>query len=221
MHTPRPLVLATASALLTTAMLASAVPERASAQGAADSLSTAADKGRILGSDKAAVWMLIVSDFQCPFCKRWHSETWETLRKEYVATGKVRVAYVHMPLGMHPNARPMAIASMCASAQGKFWPMADAIFKGQESWKDAKDPRPAIEAAGKEAGLDGARLKTCLDAPSIAAMVDGDKVRMTRAGAGSTPTFFIGDSKVEGAQPLPVFKKAIDAALAAAAKAKR
>jgi protein-disulfide isomerase len=196
-------------------------PARAGAQGVTDSLAAAADKGRILGSDKATVWLLIVSDFQCPFCKRWHSDTWEALRKEYVATGKVRVAYVHMPLGMHPNARPMAIASMCASAQGKFWPMADAIFKGQDTWKDAKDPRPAIEAAGKEAGLDAARLKTCLDAPSIAAMVDGDKVRMTRAGAGSTPTFFIGDGKVEGAQPLPVFKRAIDAALAAAAKPRR
>lgn len=219
MRTPR-LTLLTAAAALLSAAPAAASPGRASAPAAADSLSSAADKGRILGSEKATVWMLIVSDFQCPFCKRWHTETWDALRKEYVATGKVRVAYVHMPLGMHPNARPMAIASMCASAQGKFWQMADAIFKGQDTWKDAKDPRPAIEAAGKDAGVDAARFKSCLDAPSIAAMVDGDKVRMTRAGAGSTPTFFIGDIKVEGAQPLPVFKKAIDAALAAAAKSK-
>jgi protein-disulfide isomerase len=212
--------LAAVAMALVAAAPAGASSRRVAAPAAADSLATAADKGRILGSEKATVWMLIVSDFQCPFCKRWHTDTWEALRKEYVATGKVRVAYVHMPLGMHPNARPMAIASMCASAQGRFWQMADAIFKGQDAWKDAKDPRPAIEAAGKDAGVDAARFRACLDAPSIAAMVDGDKVRMTRAGAGSTPTFFIGDIKVEGAQPLPVFKKAIDAALAAAAKAK-
>ena len=124
-----------------------------------DSLSTAADKGRILGSDKAPIWMLVVSDFQCPFCRQWHTETWESLRKEYVATGKVRVAFVHFPLGMHANARAAAIAAMCASAQGRFWPVADAIFKAQDRWKDLKDARPYFDSLARSAGLDAARQK--------------------------------------------------------------
>ena len=202
------------AALLTIGLLAGA----ASAQAVTDALTPAADKGRILGSEKAAIWMLIVSDFQCPFCRQWHADTWETLKKEYVTTGKIRVAYVNMPLGMHPNAQPAAVAAMCASAQGRFWPMADLVFKSQDKWKDLKNARPFFDSLAKVAGTDAAQFKTCVAGQSIAALVDADRVRMTRAGAGSTPIFFIGGSRVEGAQPIAVFRRAIDAELAAATK---
>lgn len=189
-----------------------------SAQSTGDSLSAAADKGRILGSDKAPLWLLIVSDFQCPFCRRWHVETWETLKKEYVNTGKIRVAFVNFPLGMHPNARPAAITAMCASAQGKFWPVADLIFKSQDKWKDLKDARPFFDSVAKAGGTDPARLKTCEAGTSIPALVNADVVRMSRAQAQSTPTFFIGRAKIEGAEPIATFRRAIDAELAAATK---
>ena len=190
----------------------------AAAQAMSDSLSTAADKGRILGSEKAAVWMLVVSDFQCPFCRQWHTETWETLKKEYVNTGKVRVAYVNFPLNIHPNAQPAAITAMCASAQGKFWPVADLLFKAQDKWKDLKNARGFLDSLAKSGGADPARLKTCVASPAVAALVEADRVRMGRAATQSTPTFFIGKTKVEGAQPIATFRRAIDAELAAATK---
>ena len=190
----------------------------ATAQTVTDSLSTAADKGRILGSDKAPIWMLIVSDFQCPYCKQWHDQTWAAIKREYVNTGKVRVAYVHFPLGMHPNARPTAVAAMCASAQGKFWPMTELLFRTQDRWKDLKDPRPLIDSLVRVGGLDAARHKRCMDAPSVPALVEADRVRMTRAGTESTPTFYIGGTRLAGAEPIATFRKAIDAELAAAAK---
>lgn len=180
-----------------------------------DPVASAADQGRILGSEKAPLWILIVSDFQCPFCRTWHGETWEQLRKEYVASGKVRVAYVHFPLGQHPNARPTAIASMCAAAQGKFWAMADQIFKTQDRWKDLKDPRAFLDSLARSQGLDTARQRACVASPAVAALVEADRVRMTRAGAGSTPTFFIGSKRLEGAQPIAAFRKVIDAELQA------
>lgn len=182
----------------------------------ADSVGAAADKGRILGSEKASVWMIIVSDFQCPFCKQWHTDSWETLKKEYVNTGKIRVAYVNFPLGIHPNARPAAISAMCASAQGKFWPMADLLFKNQDKWKGLKDARPYFDSLAKAAGADAGRLKSCITSPGVAAMVDADRTRMMQAKAESTPTFYIGGARVEGAQPIAVFRRAIDAELAAA-----
>ena len=210
------LIRSTATVLL--ALVLTVSGRAARAQAPADSLTVAADKGRILGSEKAPIWMLIVSDFQCPFCRQWHADTWETLKKEYVTTGKVRVAYVNMPLGMHPNAQPAAVAAMCASAQGKFWPMADLVFRSQDKWKDLKNARPFFDSLAKVAGTDAARLKACVAGQSVAALVDADRVRMTRAGAGSTPIFFIGGSRVEGAQPIATFRRAIDAELAAAAK---
>lgn len=183
--------------------------------GPPDAVQTAADLGRILGSEKAKVWLLIASDFQCPYCRQWHTDTWEQIRTEYVATGKIRVAYVHLPLGQHPNARPTAVASMCASAQGKFWPMADRIFKAQDQWKDLSDPWPMLESMGRAVGVDAAKFRACRSHQGIAALVEGDRVRMGRAGATSTPTFFIGARRLEGALPIAEFRRVIDAELAA------
>ena len=33
-----------------------------------------ADHGRILGDSTATVWLIMASDFQCPFCKDWHDK---------------------------------------------------------------------------------------------------------------------------------------------------
>lgn len=45
------------------------------ADSARDALIARADLGRIKGSDSASVWLVVISDFECPFCKRWHDET--------------------------------------------------------------------------------------------------------------------------------------------------
>src|ERR1019366_2248757 len=48
-----------------------------------DPMGTAADHGRIQGDTTAKTWVIIASDFQCPYCKQWHEETYETFLKEY------------------------------------------------------------------------------------------------------------------------------------------
>lgn len=189
-----------------------AVAPPAAAQGL-DPIVSAADHGRILGSEKASVWMLIVSDFQCPFCRQWHHDTWNTIKREYVNTGKIRVAYINMPLAMHANARPAALFAMCASARGKFWPVADRLFDTQEKWKDLPDPRPFFDGIARAVGLDAKELRTCAEGKPIQSMVDADATRMARAGALSTPTFFIGKARIEGALPIAEFREAIDGEL--------
>lgn len=208
--------------ILTTTSLSlalSLLPNALAAQAAAppqSPLQRAADQGRITGSEKAPLWLLVVSDFQCPYCKQWHDESWEAIRREYVVTGKIRVAYVNYPLGQHANARPTAVTAMCAGAQGKFWPVADRIFATQASWKDLKDPAAFLDGIARAAGLDAAQLQACRASRDIGALIDADQLRMNRAGTQSTPTFFIGRVKLEGAQPVAAFRRAIEAELAAA-----
>jgi len=82
----------------------------------ADSILALADAGRIQGSPSAPVWLVEISDFQCPFCKRWHETVYPVIKRDYIDKGIVKMAYVHLPLQQHPNAYPAAIASMCAVA---------------------------------------------------------------------------------------------------------
>ena len=100
-----------------------------------DSNITRADLARIQGSASAPVWVIEVSDFQCPYCKQWHDQTYAAFRDQYVKTGKVRLAYVNFPLSSHAHAWPAAESAMCAGAQGKFWQMHDALFTTQNKWE--------------------------------------------------------------------------------------
>src|SRR3981081_1119595 len=61
-----------------------------------------ADLARIQGSPNAPVLVIEVSDFQCPYCKQWHDETYPVLRDEFVRTGKVRLPHAKLPLSPHP-----------------------------------------------------------------------------------------------------------------------
>src|SRR3954468_23378734 len=67
-----------------------------------------ADAARIQGSKDAPVWIVEISDFQCPYCKMWHDSTYPAIKKQYVDAGIVRLAYVNLPLSMHPNSVPAA-----------------------------------------------------------------------------------------------------------------
>jgi len=184
----------------------------------ADSVLAKADAGRILGSDKATVWMIIISDFQCPYCKRWHDESWAAIKKDYVDTGKIRVAYVNLPLEMHRNAWPAAQAAMCAGVQGKFWPLQDALFLSQQEWEHLQDPTAKFEAMAAALGADVPALHSCVQGSATRPLIQSDIDRAAQAGASSTPTFFVGGRALVGAQPLAAFREALDAALAAAAK---
>lgn len=190
----------------------------ASSQAASDSASilARADKGRIQGDSTAKLWLVIVSDFQCPYCRQWHDEVFATVVRDYVATGKVRIAYVNLPLSIHPNAVPAAEAAMCTSAQGRFWQMHDALFRTQENWERLADPKPLFDSLAVSVGADPAAYRACIQSGTTRPMIEADARRVDDAGVRATPTFFIGDTKLEGAVPLPEFRAALDRALAGA-----
>ncbi len=194
---------------------AAAAPQSKSAQDSTTLLGKA-DQGRIRGDSSAKLWVIMVSDFQCPYCRQWHDEVFATVMRDYVATGKVRLAYLNFPLSIHPNAMPAAEAAMCASVQGKFWEMHDAIFRSQDQWAGLPDPNAKFDSLASSVGVEPASYKSCVESKATRPMILADEQRATTAGVRATPTFFIGSEEVEGAVPLPEFRAALDKALAAA-----
>ena len=184
------------------------------ADSARDALIARADAGRIKGSPTAKLWLVVISDFECPFCKRWHDETAPRLEREYVRTGKIRIAYLNFPIPSHRNAQPAHEFTMCAAEQDKFWPAADAVFDTQGLWKRRSDAPVYFDSLAANLGLDRARLRACINSGDTKPLIESDYRRSVRIGIGSTPTFLIGDQAIIGAQPYEAFKAAIDAALA-------
>jgi protein-disulfide isomerase len=168
---------------------------------------------RTKGRADAPVTIFEMSDFQCPFCRQFTLETMPQLDRDYVATGKVRLVYINFPLtNVHQHAALAAEVAMCAARQQRFWPMHDLLFRHQRAWADlgAEPARDYLLALGDSAGVDRNRLTQCVASGASAADVRADAERARRAGANSTPTFYIEGGLLEGAAPIAVFRQVLD-----------
>jgi protein-disulfide isomerase len=176
--------------------------------------------GRVKGSPSAPVTVYEMSDFQCPYCRSFALETFPTLDSAYVATGKVRWAFVNFPLtSIHQNAAAAAEIALCAAKQDKFWAVHDLLYRHQDVWAPLKEPAAFLLSLADSAHLSKPALLACAKAKSTDEEVRTDAEGASRTGAGSTPTFYIEGGLLVGAQPLPVFRQVLDSVIASKTKA--
>jgi len=173
------------------------------------------------GNPKASVALVIYSDFECPFCARFANDTWPTIQSKYVAPGKVRAAFRHVPIeSIHASAVKAAEATECAGQQGQFWSMHDVLFKNAKQLGEAR-----LQEYARELRLNTTAFNSCLQG-TTAAKVRADAAAAAVLGVTGTPAFFVGliqlDGRVKvterimGARPLDAFEMALDKALAVA-----
>jgi protein-disulfide isomerase len=184
--------------------------------GAADSISARADRGRILGDSNAKVWLVMASDFQCPFCKQWHDAKFSNIVQKYVKSGRVRMAYLNMPLSIHQFAVPAAEAAMCASVQDKFWPMHDSLFATQNIWEALQSPASFFDTLANHNHVEMGPWRTCMSQHLTQPLIEADYDRARQTGVKETPTFIVGATKLTSADA--DVAGALDAALAAKGK---
>jgi protein-disulfide isomerase len=162
------------------------------------------------GAKNAKVVIQEFSDFQCPFCSRVNPTVAQVM-KEY--GDKVQIVWRDYPLPFHKDAQPAAQAGREVFAQKgdkAFWAYHDLLFQNQKTLS-----RENLEKFAEQVGgIDMKAFKAALDSGKHKAAVDADMAAVTKAGARiGTPSFFINGKLLQGAQPYPAFKAAIDAAL--------
>lgn len=167
----------------------SAAPVPAQAVMPADNVVLNLSRAPIRGAESAKVTLVEVSDFECPFCARYSNNTSGQIVREFVQTGKIRYAFVQLPIASHRNAFKAAEASLCAGDQGKFWEMHDRLFQvaGQGGLVRARLPESATAV-----GLRADTFNSCLDSSRHAAAVQADIQMVQQYGVRGTPTFFLG-----------------------------
>jgi protein-disulfide isomerase len=148
-----------------------------------------------LGRLDAPLVLVEFSDYQCPYCRRFHAEVLPRLRREYIDTGKLRLVYKDLPLDMHREAMPAALAARCAAQLERFWPMNEALFANQAALGAALYTRLAQELA-----LDGERFRSCTADPATRRLVQRDARDARRFGIQGTPGFILGRSAGAGVQ---------------------
>jgi protein-disulfide isomerase len=150
-------------------------------------------KVSMLGSKQAPLTIVEFTDYQCPFCQRFHVTAFPELKKAYIDTGKVRFYSKDMPLDFHPNAMRAAMAARCAGEQGKFWELRDTMGANPNSL----DIEHIVNFAAN-LKLDTGVLRGCIDAGKYKDIVQNDVLEAMKIGANGTPTFIVGKSVGEG-----------------------
>ena len=179
------------------------------------------DDDPIRGDPNAPITIVEFSDFQCPFCARFHVQTLPSLLEEYIADGKVNLVYRDFPIqSIHPNALPAAVAAECADDQGKYWEYHDMLFEKQSSWArlDSNSAISTFSQYATDIGLEKEQFDSCLGSGKYLEEVQGDLRDGRDYEITGTPGFFIGNEKIgfvklNGAQPFESFKRIIDAQL--------
>ena len=166
------------------------------------------DDDPILGPDDAPITIIEFSDYECPYCRKFHVETFNQLIEAY--PDQVRFVYRDFPLStIHSNAIAASEAANCAHEQGVFWEYHDLLFSMQQGL--SKD---AYLAYAEQLNLDMTEFESCIDSRRYEDEVASDYDFAARLGIRSTPTFFINGLPLVGAQPFEVFKQVIDKELA-------
>lgn len=144
----------------------------------------------VRGNPDAPATLVEYGDFECPYCGRAHLVLQEVERR----MGRdMRFVFRHFPLAeLHPHAVLAAEAAEAAGAQGKFWPMHDALYENQ----DALEPEGLVGYADA-LGLDTARFLGDLASHAYLDRVQRHLQSGVKSGVKGTPTFFINDVRFE------------------------
>ncbi len=154
-----------------------------------------------IGADNARVTIVEFSDFECPYCARFHGEIFPVLRSLY--GDQVRWVFVNRFFSAgHPMAESAALASECAHRQGRFWQYADLVFASH-----AELSRETLDGHAQSLGLDLEAFRQCFENREMASEIAADQAEADRIGVDATPSFFVNGRRVVGAQPVAVFNE--------------
>lgn len=151
------------------------------------------EAGQAMGAKDAPITMVEFTDYQCPFCRRFHTTTFLELRKKYIDTGKVRFFSRDFPLEMHRDAMRAAESGRCAADQGKFWAMRD-----QLSENPGKLSEPDVLGYAATVGLDVKAFGACLESGKHREAVRKEVAEAGALGIQGTPSFVVGRTTPEG-----------------------
>jgi protein-disulfide isomerase len=187
--------------------------------GSLDEMRAISKDDHIRGNPNAPVMIVEYSDFECPFCKRFH-DTMKQVTTEY--GDKVAWVYRQFPLDqLHPvKARKEAVASECAAELGgndAFWKYADRFFELTPS-NNQTNIDTVLPQIAKEIGLDEAKFASCLASNKYDAHIEGDVQNAVATGGNGTPWSIVVAKNgkkypLSGAQPYASVKQLIDLAL--------
>ncbi|MFD6340463.1 DsbA family protein [Streptomyces sp. NPDC088551] len=132
-------------------------------------------------------------DLECPDCHRALDDV-RALRARYGDRLEPRLR--HFPLEKHKHAYAAAQAAEEAAEQGRGWPYVEAVLA--RTAELAAKGEPVLLEVARELGLDAEEFDTALIDGRHLLAVDADQAEGKAIGVTGTPTYVIGDERLDG-----------------------
>ncbi|MEN9920517.1 MAG: hypothetical protein RL538_410 [Candidatus Parcubacteria bacterium] len=169
----------------------------------------------IKGNPNAPILIVEYSDYDCPYCKQYHT-TLKQIMDEYGVNGRVGWVYRQFPIGkLHPNSPKVSEAALCVGSLGgneAFWKFSDMVFENRE-FDEQTNPVKLPEYA-TEAGVDIGAYNACVSSGKMASEVEKSVEDAFNIGARGTPytVIMVGSEQavVNGAQSYETVKSILD-----------
>ncbi|WP_374754474.1 DsbA family protein [Aureimonas sp. AU4] len=151
----------------------------------------------VLGDPNAKVTIIEYASMTCSHCRDFHSETWPTIKRDYVDTGKAKFILREFPFD--PRALAAFMLARCAG-DDKRTAMVDVLFDQQREWAGAENASVALLKIAQLSGMSQDQFKACLSNSDLQTKVVAVQAAgQNDFGVSATPTFFVNGDKYAGA----------------------
>jgi len=167
----------------------------------------------VIGNPSAEITILEFGDYQCTFCYKFHQSTLNTIKHDFIETGKVKMVFKDFPLN-GPDSVLAAEAAYCAQDQEKYWQYHDELYKNWGGERTGWITRESLDKFATTVNLDLEKFNECLDDQKYSERVNQMYEFGKEIGIDATPSFLVFNNekiiKITGNQPLEVFLKSLD-----------
>jgi protein-disulfide isomerase len=158
-----------------------------------------------LGPDTAKVTVIEYASATCPHCAAFYNDTFGTLKKEYIDTGKIKFVFREFP---HQDAALAAFMLARCAPKDKYFPLIDVFFTTQPEW--TQDPLAGLNKIAQQAGFTKESFDACMKNETVAKDILAVRKKAEGFGVTGIPTFFVNGARFEGESTIEAFRAKID-----------
>ncbi len=158
-----------------------------------------------MGPDTAKVTVIEYASATCPHCAAFYNDTFGTLKKEYIDTGKIKFVFREFP---HQDAALAAFMLARCAPKEKYFPLIDIFFATQPEW--TQNPLAGLNKIAQQAGFTQADFDACMKNETVAKEILAVRSKAEGFGVTGIPTFFVNGERFEGETTIEAFRAKID-----------
>ena len=168
------------------------------------------EKDFVIGNEDAKITIIEYASLSCSHCADFHVNTLETLKKEYIDTGKVKMVFRDYPFNY-----PALLGSMvlrCIPENYRYDYM-NALFKLQPDWVNKKNKKTIQELYKimQSGGMTKEEYDACIYNTELEnEILQGVMEAQNQFNIKSTPSFIIDGKLIEGNKSIKEFRQIID-----------